>query len=779
MSDKATLTIDGKSFKVNPGTTVLQASTQNGIYIPSLCAHPELEPYGGCRLCLVEVEGMRGYPAACTTYAAEGMVVRTQGKALQSMRRDALQFILSEHPSSCLICEEGKECFKYQETVRKVGLTTGCRWCPRDGDCELQKVVDFLAVDEIAFPVSYRGFPLENKDPFYDRDYNLCIYCARCVRVCEEQRKSYVLTLKQRGRSTTVGPAFKWSHVEAGCEFCGACVSVCPTGALSEKSRKWWGVPEAYHPSSCPLCSLHCDLQVLTRDGKVVGTLPPGDPHLSGGELCVKGRFCLSELVNHPDRIQVPQYRFPEGGRGVVSWDQAIEKAREGLKAFEGNRVAFYLSPDLSVEEFGAATRFAERVIQTPYVTSSVLDRNLLSFVSLAEKSISLKDLESSSAIVSIFLNGNYNFAPLTLAVKRAAGRGVPFYQIGWLEDTTSRFAAHRLVPSQGHEGLLFQEILRACEGEGSYFKEITDLARDLKSRATLIVGPGILDLTKGPDILRTIENIIARTGCRVLAPYPFGNLAGLLSQAKPGPSDEVSQLIAEGKIDLLYVVGEVPFVKRPPVRFVIHQGAFPPPDDLLADLILPAAMWGETSGSYHAMKGHPNLSPSVVKPFGEVRPHQEIFAQIAKALDREAVSDMPSESEVSIPAWSSIMHSGAKPSQVVLGEASNPTTVYPYVLVQERTPHLFQGGVLSRLISGMQVLAPEDTLILNPADAALIGLSDGDSVGVETNQDGLKAFPVMLRRNIAPGFVYLATSGKGLSFSQNPCPVSLRRTSV
>ena len=147
------LTIDNLVLEVPAGTTVLAAAKAHNIYIPAICYHPEITPYGGCRLCMVEIEGQRGYPTACTTKAEEGMVVRTQSKKLQEMRRDMMQLILSEHPASCLICDEKKDCNEYMTTIRKVGMTTGCRWCPKDKDCELQKVVEYLEIDESTFPV--------------------------------------------------------------------------------------------------------------------------------------------------------------------------------------------------------------------------------------------------------------------------------------------------------------------------------------------------------------------------------------------------------------------------------------------------------------------------------------------------------------------------------------------------------------------------------------------------------------------------------------------------
>ncbi|MBU0765508.1 MAG: (2Fe-2S)-binding protein, partial [Bacteroidetes bacterium] len=174
------ITIDNRKIKVAKASTVLDIALQNGIYIPSLCAHPELTPYGGCRLCVVEIDGMRGYPTACTTIASDGMNIRTNTGILQEIRKDIMQLILSEHPAACLLCEDVEGCKQFQETIRKVGITTGCRWCPKDKDCELQRIVESFDIHELTLPGLYRDIPVEKYDPFFDRDYNLCIYCGRC-----------------------------------------------------------------------------------------------------------------------------------------------------------------------------------------------------------------------------------------------------------------------------------------------------------------------------------------------------------------------------------------------------------------------------------------------------------------------------------------------------------------------------------------------------------------------------------------------------------------------
>jgi formate dehydrogenase alpha subunit len=395
------------------------------------------------------VEGMKGYPTACTTKVQEGMKVRTGTDIVQDMRREIIQLILSEHPTGCLICDEAEECKGTMSTIRKVGATTGCRWCPKDGDCELQRVVEYLGIKEIKFPVYYQDMEVEKYDPFFDRDYNLCIYCGRCVRICDEHRKSFVLNLSERGKDTKVGPAFHLSHIDAECEFCGACVSVCPTGTLSEKSRKWAGVPDQYYESICPFCSINCEIQIAKKNEKIIGTLPPGDPHQSGGELCVKGRFCLAELVNHPDRLLEPQFRFPEA-LGIISWEEAIEKAADQLKSIKGKRAAVYLSPNLPLEEIASVNRFAREILETDNITSSVLNENLVHFITVAEKSIPLEEVEESGAFVSVFMKGNYSYGPLTLAIKRAAQKGIPLCQIGWTRDTASRFASQSIAPPPG-----------------------------------------------------------------------------------------------------------------------------------------------------------------------------------------------------------------------------------------------------------------------------------------------------------------------------------------
>jgi NADH dehydrogenase/NADH:ubiquinone oxidoreductase subunit G len=251
-----TATIDGQIVKIRRGQSVLDAASRAGIYVPTLCHLENLEPYGGCRLCVVEVEDMKGTPTACTTPIVPGMVIRTNSPELQKLRKEILEFTLSEHPFTCLVCKDKKECTDFMHTTRKVSTITGCNFCTSNGDCELQELVDFLELEDMKFPITYRGIPPVHDNPFYSLDYNLCILCGRCVRICNEERNSHVLAFVDRGNTSIVGTAFSESQAEAGCEFCGACVDVCPTGSISERMGKWRGMPDNAVKTACVICPI-------------------------------------------------------------------------------------------------------------------------------------------------------------------------------------------------------------------------------------------------------------------------------------------------------------------------------------------------------------------------------------------------------------------------------------------------------------------------------------------------------------------------------------------
>ena len=766
------ITIDNSEFAVNKRETVLDVILNNGLYLPHLCSHPELTPYGGCRLCIVEIEGVRGYPTACTTYISEDMSIITKSKKLEELRKDILKLILSEHPSGCLVCEE--DCSEFMGTIKKVGVTTGCRWCPSDKNCELQDVVEYVSINDTEFNVSYREFPVEKDDPFFDRDYNLCIYCGRCVRICNEFRKSSVISLKQRWKLTTIGPSFSFSHIDADCEFCGACVSVCPTGTLSEKAKKWAGPPDKYIDSFCTLCSLKCKVNVSMKNGRVVGTLPSGELHYSAGDLCVKGRFCISEIMNSPGRAIQTKIRFPEGP-GVVKFGEALKKASEMIEDTPGERIAVYISPDLPVEELAAARRLSELVLKTENISSEIFTTGMIKILPLLEKGMTFNQFKSADSYISLFFNGNYGYAPATLAVKRGKKSGKSYHRIGWIKDTTSISAENDVyVQPDGYVKFLTDLITKLVKGKcGDKMVETTAEFINTKQDPVFIIGLEILDHSDCLEIISLISEILDITGSGVFIPDPYGNLRGLLNIFDLKNSSDIKKMISEGKIDLLYLIGDNPFSKRPDVKGIIYQNPFSPPGGLDPDIIFPSTLWSEASGKYTVNKD----MHVKVKEFSEIRGYAknniEIFNEISglSGISKKMISgknvlkDLLSSQKLKYPksVTGNVYAKGAEGN-------SNP-----YLLIQEKNNHSLFGKSLSKTVKGMMEIVPEDTIMLNPSDGVKLKVRTGDVIKVGITGKS-SDFPVMLRRNVPAGIAYLILSTGDFILDRNPCKVRLRR---
>jgi anaerobic selenocysteine-containing dehydrogenase len=236
--------------------------------------------------------------------------------------------------------------------------------------------------------------------------------------------------------------------------------------------------------------------------------------------------------------------------------------------------------------------------------------------------------------------------------------------------------------------------------------------------------------------------------------------------------------MVEEEKIDLLYIVGDAPFTKRPQVEFIIHQSSFPPPDELLADLMLPTATWGEISGTYAGHHRKFKKFKAVVEPPGMVLDNQEIFSRTARAMGKKDVKFTAKEIAGLIPKNPSVKPPGTKGKPPQRANVSPPDSSFPYLLVQERTPHAFHNVSLNKVIAGMAELLPEDTIVLNPIDASNIGLKEGDSVYVQSAGHA-ESYPLKLQNTISPGFVFLLTHSRTHVFNTNPCPVHLRRKNV
>lgn len=357
------LKIDGKEVEAQAGDTILDAAKNAGIDIPTLCAHPSLEPYGACRLCIVKVEGMRGYPTSCTTPVADGMNVNTTNEDIIQLRRNILKLLLSGHTSPCVVCLHKDLCEKYRPTPTKAGRTTRCGTCSNREDCSLKGYSDEYEIKDLEVPVIYNNIPVERDDPFMDRDYSLCILCGRCVRICKKLHDGKgAIDFIGRGKDARIGTVFGKDHTDTNCQFCGACVDICPTGALTDRYAKWLGTPDEVVRTTCMLCPEGCLIDLKVKNGQVIGA--QATDLTVDARVCAIGRFVLPQLFENPSRLRKHMIRVVDGDR-KVSYEETVEHAAEKLKSFSGEAFAMIAHPSTTREDIYLMRKFTKEAMKS------------------------------------------------------------------------------------------------------------------------------------------------------------------------------------------------------------------------------------------------------------------------------------------------------------------------------------------------------------------------------------------------------------------------------
>ena len=534
--DLIEITLNGRAVEAASGETVMEAADRAGIEIPRLCHDPRLEPTGACRLCLVEIKGNDGPVPACATAVEAGMAVETDTPEVRELRRGLIDLLLSDHAADCLTC-------------------SSC------GACSLQRYAYEYGVRQTSWPRRAQHRVIEQgPDPFIARDMSKCILCGRCVRICDEVEAAFAIGWQGKGFDTGVGAPFGSSLKKTPCEFCGQCVSTCPTGALDDalsagKAREW---ETDKTMTICAYCGVGCALELHTKDNKIVRVKAPPGVNNNSGNLCVKGRYGYT-FVHSPDRLTTPLIK--KDGRFVeAGWDEAIALVAEklgGIKEKHGpDSLAALASAKCTNEENYVFQKFARAGLGTNNVDhcarlchASTVAGLAMTFGSGAMTN-SIKDLEDADTILVIGSNTTEAHPIIGLGLIQAVRyKGAKLIVIDPRGIKLTKFADIWLAQQPGSDvavlnGLMhiileedladeafiaertegFEELKKALPGfTPENVEEISGVpADDLREaarlfgravRGTIIYSMGITQHTTGVDNVLSVANLAMLTG--------------------------------------------------------------------------------------------------------------------------------------------------------------------------------------------------------------------------------------------------------------------------
>jgi len=778
-----TATIDGHEVIVRKEITILDAAQKAGIYIPTLCHLENLEPYGGCRLCVVDVKNMKGFPTACTTPIKPGMEISTRTPELQKLRSEILEFSLSEHPFTCLVCKDKRECADFMHSTRKVSTITGCNFCTSNGDCELQDLVDYLELKDVKFPITYRGIPPVKDNPFYDLDYNLCVLCGRCVRICNEERNSNVLAFVERGNSTIVGTAFQESQKEAGCEYCGACVDVCPTGSISEKMGKWRGIPDKTVKTTCVICPVACEMNVNTSKGQLVQIGPQPGKRTSPPQLCLRGKFLPADLNQHPSRITTPLVK-KEGGWVEVTWKAAFDLVASKLDNLRGTKFGLITSGQDTLEDNYTLQKFVRTVMQSNNIDTAgshsqkEVPELLHGFYS-QHPPVGMDRIEKTDTLLVIGLDASLSHPMLENQIRKAFQNGKNVIYASSYPTRTSTFITGEIHYDTGDEDHFLSELLTALNGKPSSRssksipEKVVSILRNAKE-LSIIAGDDLLRHPSAVDNLKNLFNlhhIISRKHpCHILFPGLEGGwlgtvLSGVHPDYLPGlqkvaeekwiqkwngswdaqigttkgwSCNEMVHQIQKGKLTSMMVMGDLPVhPDLSKLDFLVQCNMFKTGLSEVADVLLPVTDFLENEGHILSLEGKVKKVKRCVSPPGDVKSIPRILSGLATAMGTPGFSSKPADiyrefrSEIGFPVKKV---KGVKTEiQPVRIKKHKRSEDYPVRLTFQHNYFTYKGNRLTELVPELSTIAEEGVIGLAEIMMSELNVQDGELVRIIT----------------------------------------------
>ena len=454
--DTVTITLNGREVSGSPGMTILDLARESGITIPTLCHDPNLPAYGACRICVVEDERNGALVASCVTPIAPGMIVNTQSQKVKERRATLLKLMLASHPDTCMVCDKGN--------------------C-----CELRNIASDLGIGFIDFQRIPQKAVIQEVNPFIQRDLSKCILCGKCIRADQELVVEGAIDYLHRGFTSKPATVNDQPLEKSECTFCGTCVAMCPTGALSEKDKVYWGTTHSTVSSICPYCGCGCGISLHVKDNRLIRSLPDTQSPINRGTLCVRGSYGY-DFVHSQERLILPLVKA-DGELKDASWDQAIElivKEFERIRKEHGpDSLAVFGSSKCTNEENYLLQKLARCVLGTNNIDNGSRLFNKSdqiyphSFSNRLEKTATIDDLDQSKLILVIGANPTISTPLVGYAIKRALKyRGAKLLLINPLQTRLSMFAHIWLRPKVGTDTSLLLGMAKVIIDEGLMNKE-------------------------------------------------------------------------------------------------------------------------------------------------------------------------------------------------------------------------------------------------------------------------------------------------------------------
>jgi NADH-quinone oxidoreductase subunit G len=654
------VTINGKDFQVAKGARLIDVCRENSFSIPSFCYYADLALQASCRMCLVRIEKMPKLQTSCTITCTDGMIVTTQSDEIEKAQRAMVEFLLANHPLDCPVCDRG-------------------------GECELQEMAfDWGGLEE-RFSERKNAAPEKYLSPMVANDPQRCILCKRCTRVCDEWMGEDAIEAGGRGANTVIGTFGGWLN----CSQCGNCIEVCPTGTLLDATYRHqarpWELDQTV--STCTFCSDGCEMSLGSRGGELMRAVAR-DRYVNGhnGEfLCIKGRFG-HPFVNHEERLRTPLIRYKKGGKLIpATWDDAIKftasKLEEIANAHGASSIAVVGSPRITNEANYALYKFASEVVGTENYTATDAFSLVPFFENLGSALATHKDIRYAKTI--LLIGGEpEELQPLTGKQMRQAVRngGAKLIIVNSREIRLRQQATQFIHIRPGAEDALVLALADPSQDKLAARKMDIEASELEKLRQTLNETEGDIVVMFGGELSEAGQKIVAQLpyaftaeGRRVLLhPLPlYNNSVGAHDMGLMGSGKSAGQILgaAGDKVRALYIAGS--FLPEhmhgrddalSKLDFLVVQELFETETTVYADVVLPAASFAETDGTFTNNDGFVQRVRQSIPPVHQSKQDWMITAQIAKALEVDfgfqmSASNVFKEIAARIPAYKDLRY--------------------------------------------------------------------------------------------------------------------------